>query len=89
MMEVILHSRDRSIECLNWTNQDCRLWIRFQSAITQGKISWFSITWPSSIYGFRLPLWYLQTFFLNYLVFQSFYFERHLMTVIPETRHAH
>jgi hypothetical protein len=49
MMEVILHSRDRSIECLNWTNQDCRLWIRFQSAITQGKISWFSITWPSSI----------------------------------------
>jgi hypothetical protein len=26
---------------------------------------------------------------LNYLAFQSFYFERHLMKVIPETRCAH
>ena len=26
---------------------------------------------------------------LSYLAFQSFDFEQHLMTVIPETRHAH
>jgi hypothetical protein len=26
---------------------------------------------------------------LDYLTFQSFDFERHLMKVIPETRHAH
>jgi hypothetical protein len=26
---------------------------------------------------------------LNYLVFQSFEFERHLMKVIPETHRAH
>jgi len=43
-----------------------------------------------SIYAVMFkPFGFIALKALNYFAFQSFDFERHLMTVIPETRRAH
>jgi hypothetical protein len=89
MMELTLHSRDRSIECLNWTNRDCRLWNPVPVGYYTGEN--IMIFHYLTFFDLRLPITPLisSNFLFKLFGFPVLLLWVYLMTMIPETRHAH